>query len=123
MRSSAREISMRRACCWPLMMTFVAFCGSASAAERDAYPADPEMPAFTLPDPLVAASGQKITTAEQWKSIRRPEVLELFREHVYGRVPPTPYKVSYKIEHEDRQAIGGKATLKQVAIEIAHDSK
>lgn len=41
-----------------------------------------------LPDPLTANDGTAITTVEQWESIRRPEIMELFREHVYGRRPP-----------------------------------
>ena len=52
---------------------------------------------YTLPDPLTAADGRKIATADEWKSIRRPEILELFRKHVYGRVPATPYEKSFKV--------------------------
>ena len=100
----------------------VAGSENASPANK-LYQADPAMPAYTLPDPLITADGQKITTAEQWKTLRRPEVLELFREHVYGRVPATSYTTRYKLLHEDRQAIGGTATLKQIAIEIAHGQK
>ncbi|MFP6581999.1 MAG: prolyl oligopeptidase family serine peptidase [Candidatus Hydrogenedentota bacterium] len=42
---------------------------------------------LNLPDPLVANDGTAITTLDQWKDGRREEVLELFREHVYGRRP------------------------------------
>lgn len=38
-----------------------------------------------LPDVLTTQRGQKVTTSEQWTTQRRPEVLELFRQHVYGR--------------------------------------
>jgi hypothetical protein len=38
-----------------------------------------------LPDPLVAADGHRITTAEQWTQEQRPRLLELFRANVYGR--------------------------------------
>lgn len=75
------------------------------------------VPAYTLPDPLTSNSGKKITTAKEWKS-RREEILELFRVHVYGRVPNTPYKKTFKIVNEDKNAIGGAATLKQVDIII-----
>jgi hypothetical protein len=28
---------------------------------------------YTLPDPLILANGQRVTTAAQWFSVRRPE--------------------------------------------------
>ncbi len=40
---------------------------------------------YTLPDPLVANDGTKITSAAQWRDSRREELLKLFEEHVYGR--------------------------------------
>lgn len=46
-----------------------------------------KVPDFELPDPLVMQDGTPVTTAEQWQTKRRPEVVELFEEHVYGRVP------------------------------------
>ena len=82
------------------------------------FPADaPGAPVYMLPDPLVTNSGQKVTTAQQWKTTRRAEVLELFRQQVYGRVPVTEYTKRFKVE-EDRNAMNGNATLKRVAITI-----
>lgn len=40
-----------------------------------------------LPDPLIMQDGRNVESVEMWTSERRPEVLELFREHVYGRAP------------------------------------
>lgn len=40
-----------------------------------------------LPDPLLSLDGTRIVTARQWEETRRPEILELFRRHVYGRAP------------------------------------
>ena len=95
--------------------------GSAFAAEP--YPADPTMPAYQLPDPLKLLSGQPVTTAKEWTETRRGEVLELFRKHVYGRVPKTDYKQSFHVVHEDAQALTGKATLRQVDIQISRGEK
>src|SRR5687767_14818595 len=44
-----------------------------------------KVPKYTLPDPLLCEDGSKVTTSEQWEKKRRPETLELFRRHVYGR--------------------------------------
>ena len=45
-----------------------------------------KIPSYELPDPLVTESGDPVTDAEAWHRTRRPELLELFRTHVYGRV-------------------------------------
>ncbi len=42
---------------------------------------------LNLPDPLVMQDGRRVTSAEMWTNERRPEVFDLFRENVYGRVP------------------------------------
>jgi hypothetical protein len=83
----------------------------------------PDAAPYTLPDPLVTQSGRKITTAAEWESVRRPEVLELFRQHVYGRVPTTPYKQTFAVVNENPRAMNGAATLKQIAIKIEADGK
>ncbi|MGA2496344.1 MAG: acetylxylan esterase [Tepidisphaeraceae bacterium] len=95
---------------------------SVAAAEEQAKkffrPDATDMPAYTLPDVLTAADGTKIATADAWKKTRRPEVLELFRKHVYGRVPATAYQKNFKVVNEDRSAMDGAATLKLVDITI-----
>jgi hypothetical protein len=88
------------------------------AAATKAYRPDPEMPAYTLPDPLRAADGRVIASADEWRTLRRPEVLELFRKHVYGRVPVTPHETRFKVVRQDPHALDGAATLKQVEVTI-----
>lgn len=88
------------------------------------FPADPpDAPTYTVPDPLTAADGTKIDTSEKWRTIRRAEVLELFRQHVYGRVPSTPYQTTFQVTHEDPQAMEGRATLRQVDVTISAGGK
>jgi hypothetical protein len=69
---------------------------------------------YTLPDPL-ASDGARVTTPEEWRN-RRLVILELFREHVYGRRPGPPERLTFAVVAEDAQALGGSATLKRVAI-------
>ena len=76
-----------------------------------------KVPEYTLPDPLVMSDGTKVTDAQTWKSQRRPEILELFRAHVYGRSPvERPANMHFKVFDLDRQALGGLAIRKQVAV-------
>jgi len=82
-----------------------------------------KVPSYTLPDPLVAVNGKRVATAKMWTKSRRAEILELFRENVYGRVPSTPYSKSFAVVNLDRNAMNGAATLKQVDIIIASEGK
>ncbi len=69
-----------------------------------------------LPDPLICADGTKVTDAKLWQTKRRAEVLGLFQTHVYGRSPAKPANLVYEVTKTDLQALGGKATRKEVAI-------
>jgi len=78
---------------------------------------------FMLPDPLTAASGIPVVSLQAWKQERRPEILELFRVHVYGRTPETRGIQSFNVYDEDYQALGGDGIRKQIAIEITANGK
>lgn len=77
---------------------------------------------FTLPDPL-ALGREPINSASAWEGVNRPEILELFMQNVYGRVPDTPYDMSFNLVNEDKQAMDGNATLKQVEINISANNQ
>jgi hypothetical protein len=69
----------------------------------------------TLPDPLVLANGQKVTTAKVWWQERRPEIVEYFDKEIYGRVPPDVPKVKWEITGTVDTTIGGvKAITKHL---------
>lgn len=42
---------------------------------------------YTLPDPLVLNSGEKVESAATWWQKRRPEIVEDFESEIYGRLP------------------------------------
>jgi hypothetical protein len=83
-----------------------------------------KIPHYDLPPLLVTAEGRKITTPQQWRSIRRPQILSLFSNLVYGRVPEpeSPIKTEYTLLATDRQFMGGKATHKAVLIQFSNDN-
>jgi (4-O-methyl)-D-glucuronate---lignin esterase len=82
-----------------------------------------KVPAFKLPYLLTTTGGKVVNDAGMWEKIRRNEILELFRENVYGRVPETPYTKSFTLVREDRNAMNGSATLKMIDIDIASEGK
>jgi hypothetical protein len=71
---------------------------------------------YTLPDPLTLANGKIVRNADEWRKLRRPEILRLFEENVYGRTPTTRLRPHFEVDSTDRKALGGKAIRKQVTI-------
>jgi hypothetical protein len=89
---------------------------AAVTAVRGGFPEVPMLPAHPdLPDPLVMLDGSRVTTKGQWFDKRCPELKELFQHYMYGYLP-APEKIEAKVEREDRKALGGKATLREVTI-------
>ena len=75
-----------------------------------------------LPELLLSLEGRPIETAGQWEQIRHPELLELFREHMYGRVPRTPVSIRHRLMFSDRNALQGLATMKEVHMEVVRNA-
>jgi hypothetical protein len=75
-----------------------------------------KVPAYTLPDPLILTNGETVTKTKTWTSQRRKEILELFREHVYGRSPGKPKGMRFEVTSVDRSALNGTATRKEVTV-------
>ncbi|MBI1354798.1 MAG: prolyl oligopeptidase family serine peptidase [Acidobacteria bacterium] len=76
-----------------------------------------KVPSYTLPDPLVAADGTRISTPEAWREKRRPELVRLFESQMYGAVPPNaPKDLKSELLERTAGALGGKAVRKQVKI-------
>jgi len=69
-----------------------------------------------LPDVLVLNNGKKVTTAKQWTSRRKPELLELFKREMYGQSPGKPAGMTFKVFDESKTALNGKATRKQITV-------
>ncbi len=69
-----------------------------------------------LADPLSAADASRVSSPAQWMEKRRPELLEWFTRHMYGRSPGRPETMSFEAFDRDPKALGGKATRIQIAI-------
>lgn len=74
------------------------------------------VPAYTLPDILITAEGKKIKSVSAWEKHRRPEVLALFEEHVYGKTPARFDSLKFVVTNENVVAMAGKAHLKEITI-------
>lgn len=80
-------------------------------------PPSPTAVHLRLPDPLILANGIRVTSSAMWRQERRPEILELFRTHVYGRMPVgRPDGLRFETLEQTRGVMQGAATRKQVRI-------
>jgi len=78
--------------------------------------------AYTLPDPLVLASGSRVTDPKMWFRQRRPELLRLFEQHQFGVSPGRPPALRFDVFDKGTPAFGGVAIRKQVTIRFTADA-
>lgn len=91
---------------------------AALSAAEPTFPAPTSLPVqAALPDPLVSGDGQAVTTREAWLTKRVPELRALFQHYEYGAFP-APMKATAKVIREDKAALGGKATLREIALAL-----
>ena len=89
--------------------------GNESAPNHANYDEALANPYPILPDPLVTRGGKRVTTAKDWWSVRRPEIVEDMEREVYGRVPRDVPKVTWTTISTDRQVLGEvQAIVKQL---------
>lgn len=81
-----------------------------------------QVPAYTLPHPLLMPNGSKITEPRTWREHQRPHILNLFSQHVYGTIPSTLPRVDYELVEEEKQALDGAAMRKQVVLQFSKNN-
>jgi hypothetical protein len=79
-----------------------------------------KVPPYQLPPLLVSAEGKPIATPEEWFNIRRPQIMALFGNLVYGVVPQpeSPIRTTFEVLKKDAQFMAGQATRKDVRIKF-----
>ncbi len=80
-----------------------------------------KIPQYSVPKLLLSEVGQKITSADTWEEGRRNEVLGLFNDQMYGKVPEFEYTKDYQHRILKNDALNGKATQEEVTITIANE--
>lgn len=73
-----------------------------------------KIPEYQLPEALISFNGRKIKKATQWEKIRRPELVKLFSQEVYGFVPREIAKPEVIIYEDHATAFQCKAVRKQI---------
>jgi lysophospholipase L1-like esterase len=65
------------------------------------------------PDVLTLKNGRRVTTAEDWWKLRRPEIVEEFEREVYGRIPARVPKVSWSVASTQQITVAGVAGIER----------
>ena len=97
---------------------------NAAATAAETFPPVADLPVRKeLPDPLVMLDGSRVASAQQWRQRRRPELLKLFQHYMYGYFPAEETKVTARVDLEDKNYFGGKATKRQVTLTLGDDAR
>ncbi|MFM8728974.1 MAG: acetylxylan esterase, partial [Planctomycetaceae bacterium] len=92
-----------------------------SVLAQEANYDEAKVPAYILPDLLTDVSGRPVTTPQQWQQQRRGEVLGLFEQHVFGRLPDFPVQLRTRLRSEVSDAIGGLAHRRELTVYFTAD--
>ncbi|MGI9175504.1 MAG: acetylxylan esterase [Rhodothermales bacterium] len=106
----------------PLILLLMSFLPPSAHAQEDANYDEDQVPEYTLPDPLVLEDGTPVENADVWQNQRRPELVRLFEENVYGKAPEPPEGMRFEVTSEDTAALGGMATRRQVTIHFSDET-
>ncbi|KAA2239845.1 acetylxylan esterase [Chitinophaga agrisoli] len=78
--------------------------------------------AYSLPDPLTAQDGTKVTDTDAWLHKRRPEIVKMFEALQFGKAPGKPAGMRFEVFDKGTPVFGGAAIRKQVTIYLSKDT-
>lgn len=76
---------------------------------------------YTVPDPLLGKDGKRVADVASWKGMRRHEVLQDFRDLMYGHTPELPIKLRTQVVATRPDAVDGLATRTIVKLHFFDD--
>lgn len=71
----------------------------------------------TIPELMLMADGNAIKTAPQFEK-RKDEIIQLYKNIVYGEIPEIPYLTAFKVIEESTTALNSGSIRKQIEITI-----
>jgi hypothetical protein len=81
------------------------------------------VPKYNLPELLISAEGNTISSADDWINVRRPQILSLFGNLVYGQVPhpENPVITDITMQGVNKDFMEGKGTRKEILISFSNE--
>ncbi len=74
-----------------------------------------------LPSLFKTSAGRLAGTREDWREVRRPEIMELLASQQFGRTPDIDVQVSFDVWDDGTPAYDGKAIRKQAVINLSNE--
>src|SRR6476619_2461034 len=107
----------------PTSFCIVLLCSIAAIAQQAGKPPDVvagipvnyderKVGTYTLPDLFALTNGKRAVDAKTWLTKRRPEIVKLFEEIQFGRMPPRPHDLEFDVFDTGTPAFSGKAIRK-----------
>ena len=75
-----------------------------------------------LPDLMKTTAGEAVESAEAWRRVRRPEIVELLAREVYGRVPENVPSIVWEVAQTREVEAGGKPAIQQELIGVVDNA-
>jgi len=82
-----------------------------------------KVPNYTLPDVLKTRDNKIISSKKAWEKNRRPEILALFEDYIYGPVPKSFEDIRFSVLSETKNSMNGKSNRKEILIEVFNQGK
>ena len=99
---------------WRKHLLSICLIGTSAAFAQDNINYDESKVApYSMPALMKCDNGREVKTIEQWEQMRRPELIELFSEQMYGRIPQEVIPVSYQLLSE-HDVFDGKGRCQQI---------
>ncbi|HCY43249.1 MAG TPA: acetylxylan esterase [Prolixibacteraceae bacterium] len=105
-----------------LFLTFLTL-GNASAQRENVISEESKVPEYKLPDVLTRFNGKKVKSEKVWLKKQRPEILKVFTNEVYGKVPGELGISDVKVWESSEEALGGLARRKQISLFFDKDDR
>lgn len=112
--------SLKQTICWTLLISLASpvIGQSKFVANYDENKIKP----YKLPQILIDEKGNPVESSKQWQNHRRPELLKLFTEQVYGRAP-SACKISSKLISTSTESVKGKAVRREVDVTFGGEAE
>jgi hypothetical protein len=94
-----------------------------SSAQQEVNYDESKVPDLILPDLFVDFDGNVVSSREAWESNRRPELLGLFADQVYGQLPTDFDEIKFQSAAQPTHPHSAYANLKTVDITVSRNSR
>ncbi|WP_296705025.1 acetylxylan esterase [Algoriphagus sp.] len=87
-------------------------------AQRTVNEDESKVPPLILPDPFISEKGHLIKTISDWENTRKPELIKLFTDDVYGPIPTDFDEISFAEVSENPNPFPESTIFKEVDITV-----